>query len=297
MTHFRPISLCNVIYKIISKVLANRLKIVLPEIISEYQGAFVPGKLITDNVLVAYEVFHSIKNRRKGENGLCAVKLDMNKAYDRVEWDFLENMMTKLGFHQRWISMIMACVKIVNYRVYFNGTSTTNTFIPKRGLRQGDPLSPYLFLICAEGLSTLLSYAEARGDLQGVKKKDGSSFTWQSILAGRNTLKYGAIWRIGNGSLVNIWNDAWIPSSYNGKVLTPRGEMEDTIAWRYEKNGIYSVRSAYHVEWNAQLLEKRQADMIQESTSVQQKVWGKIWKLKIPGRWLHLVCGLFRLQL
>jgi hypothetical protein len=102
VSQFRPISLCNIVYKIISKMLAARLKLILPEIISPTQSVFVPRRLITDNILVAYVCVHKIKNKREAKSGLCAVKLDMHKAYDRVEWDFLRKIMIKLGFHIQW---------------------------------------------------------------------------------------------------------------------------------------------------------------------------------------------------
>jgi len=98
MMDFKPISLCNVIYKIISKVLANRLKAVLPHIISANQSSFIPGRLISDNILVANETLHSMQTRHWGKTGYVALKLDMNKTYDRVEWVFLDSVMQRMGF-------------------------------------------------------------------------------------------------------------------------------------------------------------------------------------------------------
>jgi len=163
----RPISLCNVVYKIASKVLASRLKVILPEIISPNQSAFIPGWLITDNILVAYELTHFLQNKRSGAEGFAALKLDMSKAYDRVEWHFLRRMMEKMGFDSRWINLIMQCVSTVSYKIKVNG-ELTEEIVPTRGLRQGDPLSPYLFLICAEGFSSLLNEAERAGNLEGI---------------------------------------------------------------------------------------------------------------------------------
>jgi hypothetical protein len=167
VSEFRPISLCNVFYEIISKTLANRLKIFLPTIISANQSDFIPGRLITDNVLVAYETLHSMHTKMWGKTGYMTLKLDMSKAYDRVEWAFLVEVMKKLGFADRWVELIMTCVTTVKYSVLINGEAT-GRICPSRGLRQGDPLSPYLFLLCTEALSAQLTKAERIGLLIGV---------------------------------------------------------------------------------------------------------------------------------
>ncbi|KAH9668523.1 reverse transcriptase domain-containing protein [Citrus sinensis] len=167
VTEFRPISLCNVVYRIIAKTIANRLKPTLSQIISPTQSAFIPNRLITDNVIIGYECLHKIRHSKSKRNGLVALKLDISKAYDRVEWYFLEQTMRKLGFSNQWISLIMRCITTVSYSVIINGVPRGLIF-PERGLRQGCPLSPYLFLLCAEVFSSLLSQAERNQQIKGL---------------------------------------------------------------------------------------------------------------------------------
>jgi hypothetical protein len=134
VSDYRPISLCNVFYKVISKVLANRLKKILLSIISPTQSAFLLERLITDNVLVAYETLHTMHARMKGKQGfMMAIKLDMSKTYDRVEWGFLEAVLEKLGFDRRWINLIMMCVTTMHYTILVNG-KPSGTIIPEKGI-------------------------------------------------------------------------------------------------------------------------------------------------------------------
>ncbi|KAM6564495.1 hypothetical protein CsatB_024493 [Cannabis sativa] len=168
ITQYRPISLCNVLYKLVSKSIVLRLQPFLPLVISEYQSAFMSQRLITDNVLIAFELLHSLKNRKRGSQGYAAIKLDMSKAFDRVEWNYIAQIMLKMGFGTIIVNLILRCLQSVSYSFLLNG-KVLGDLKPSRGIRQGDPLSPYLFLICAEGLSRLLQSKENNGSLYGLR--------------------------------------------------------------------------------------------------------------------------------
>ncbi|XP_010424289.1 PREDICTED: uncharacterized protein LOC104709359 [Camelina sativa] len=168
MTELRPISLCNVGYKIISKIMCQRLKKILPGLISETQSAFVSGRLISDNILIAQKMFHGLRTNPSCKRKFMAIKTYMSKAYDRVEWGFIEKLLYKMGFDARWIGWIMFCVSSVEYKVLLNG-QPNGLIIPERGLRQGDPLSPYLFILCTEVLIANIRKAEENKLITGIK--------------------------------------------------------------------------------------------------------------------------------
>lgn len=193
MKDLRPISLCNVSYKLISKVLANHLKKILPSIIEENQSAFVSGRLINDNILLSSEVFHFMRHNPAKKRGYMALKLDMSKAYNRIEWDFLCVVMLKMGFPSSWVDRVMICISSVTYSFLING-QPTDPIIPKRRLRQGDPIFPYLFLLCAEGLGGLLNQAHMENRLHGISVCRGAPsithlfFVDNSIIFARTNL-------------------------------------------------------------------------------------------------------------
>ena len=139
VANYKPINLTNLISTLVSKVLANRLKMILPNVILESQSAFVPNRLIANNTIVAFKVLHRMRNKRTGRKGQMAVKLDISKAYDQVEWDFLRHIMIKLGFDARWVKLAMETVCTTSYSVLING-EPKGYINPSRGIKQGDPL-------------------------------------------------------------------------------------------------------------------------------------------------------------
>ncbi|XP_026410193.1 uncharacterized protein LOC113305353 [Papaver somniferum] len=164
---YRPIGLRNLIYKILSKTLANRLKPFMNNIISQNQSAFIPKRSISDNIILANEAIYSVNHNDKVE-GTAAIKLDVSKAYDKLEWSFLEKVLRKMGLAENWIKLINQCVFTVSYSFLLNG-SPTNFFQLERGLRQGDPLSPYLHIICSEALSYYIDNLQRKDTLSDIK--------------------------------------------------------------------------------------------------------------------------------
>ncbi|XP_026429856.1 uncharacterized protein LOC113326320 [Papaver somniferum] len=167
VSQYKPLGLCNFIYKILSKTLANRLKPFMNNIISQNQSAFIPKRSISDNILLANEAIYSVNHNDKVE-GTASIKLDMSKAYDKLEWSFLEKVLRKMDLAENWIKLINQCVSTISYSVLLNG-SPTGFFQPERGLRQGDPLSPYIYIICVEDLSSYIDSLQRNETLKGIK--------------------------------------------------------------------------------------------------------------------------------
>ena len=176
VSHYRPISLCTTIYKTVTKILVHRLKPLLPSLISPMQSAFLAGRRGSNNVIIAQELIHSLKNR-KGREGFMVVKIDLEKAYDRLEWSFIKMVLDHFGFPPNIVNLIMSCVTSTSIAILFNGNKL-DSFHPSRGIRQGDPISPYLFLLCMEFLGAYISALHEEKRWDKIKaSRNGPSFS------------------------------------------------------------------------------------------------------------------------
>ena len=151
----------------------NPLKPLLNGLISPNQPVFVPNHLIQDSIILAQEAFHFLDSKKRGNKGSMALKLDLNEAYDRVEWDYLEVILRKMGLNEKWINLIIQYVSNVSYNFVVN-CSIVYSIRPERGLRQGAPLSPYLFLLVQDILFHMLAKVVRLKDISGIQLRRNS---------------------------------------------------------------------------------------------------------------------------
>lgn len=151
---FRPIALCNIIYKIISKVIASRLKPLLPLLISPEQSGYVEGRKIIYGIILTHEIIHSLKFHKMA--GML-LKIDLSKAFDKLSWMYIQKTLTSFGFLPIWIRWVMSLISSTFFSILVNRIPLT-PFQPTRGIRQGDPLSPFLFVLMAEGLGRIIKH-------------------------------------------------------------------------------------------------------------------------------------------
>ena len=165
---FRPISLSNVTYKIFSKVLCNRLKPILDKLIAPHQSAFLKGRLISDNIMLASDCLHQIHSSGKRRKKLAALKVDFSKAFDRLSWQFILACLQRMNFPIKWQRLVYQCISTVEYYIQLNG-QISFAISPSCGIRQGDPLSPYLYIIASNILSCMIHQSESQGLWKGIK--------------------------------------------------------------------------------------------------------------------------------
>jgi hypothetical protein len=191
---FRPISLLGCLYKIIAKVLTTRLASVIDKLVASTQSAFIKGRHLVDGVVVINEVVDLA--RRNGQSCLI-FKVDFEKAYDSVEWSFLDYMLDRFGFCAKWKEWIRACVFAGNMSVLINGSPSEEINI-QRGLKQGDPLAPFLFLLVAEGLGGLMKKAVDLNRFRGFRVGNGEVII-SHLQYADDTLC------VGEASIENLW--------------------------------------------------------------------------------------------
>uniref|UniRef100_A0A803PVB4 Reverse transcriptase n=1 Tax=Cannabis sativa TaxID=3483 RepID=A0A803PVB4_CANSA len=214
--------------EVLNMVLDSVQPRVLGDVISEEQSAFIPGRLITDNAMICFECLYAIKRHKRGRNGFLTYKADMAKAYDRVDWSFMRGMLIKLGFHPGWVGLLMHCTTSVSYAIHING-EIIGHISPSRGLRQEDPLSPFLFLVCAEGLTSLIKCDIGRGTISGLQcgrrgpRNSTSVENASGQLVNLRKSADGCRWRVGSGESIRIREDVWIPKDHVGQTYSFSG--------------------------------------------------------------------------
>ncbi|XP_074298006.1 uncharacterized protein LOC141628805 [Silene latifolia] len=258
---FRPISLCNVIMKVVTKCIANRLKGVMDDLVSPFQSAFVPNRSIADNIVIAQEILHVINHRSYGKKGMMALKADMSKAYDRLNWNFIRGVLSYLNLPDSMVHLIMSTIESVSYEILINGAPMENVE-PCCGIRQGDPLSPYIFALCTKDF---LSRPVGEG---GLGLLNIGCFN-QALLA------------------KSAWRILCDPGSLISKVIGPKLGIQDDILfqnrWKAPHASSWALKS---LVWASDLIYNNIAWTIGSSSRLN--AWKSKW---IEGYSLHDLCG------
>ena len=152
--NYRPLSLCNVGYKVVTKIIVARLRPYLDKLISPLQAAFVPGRKGINNAIIAQEIIHTL-SKKWGKVCYMALKIDLEKAYNKLEWNFIRDTLIRVHMPADLIDIIMSCISTVSTSLLFN-VEALDLIYPSRGIRQGNPLSPYLFILCMNFLAQLI---------------------------------------------------------------------------------------------------------------------------------------------
>lgn len=212
VSHYCLISLCNVTYKIISKLLANQLKVVIHKLISKSQSAFVLGQRIQDNIILVNEIMHTFKKKR-GRGGLMALKVDTEKAYDKVNWSFLMEIMRCCGFSQFWRHMIFQFISTPLFSILLNG-SPFGFFQSQRGLGKETPKLGWQVIKepkCLWIQAVKAKYLESSSFLEYQDKPD-VSWIWKGVERTRELVIHNLYWKVKSGKKTLIWNHPWVPN-------------------------------------------------------------------------------------
>eukprot|EP00253_Pinus_taeda_P031182 PITA_31182 len=291
---FRPIALCNVVYKIISKVVANRLKPLLPVLVLGEQSVYVEGRKILDNIIQAQEVVHSLTNKKQAS---MIMQLDISKAYDKVNWSYIKKVLIAFGFDHNWVRWVMALVTSSSFSILVNG-SPSEIFSPSRGLRQGDPLSPFILILMMEGLGWSIKRAKIIGKIKGLLlTENGQALTHQqfvddTMLQGVPTVKEASAYK----KILNLFALA-------SALLAPKGVLQQfrniqrNFLWGKEE----TRRKWTLVSWDKICRPKIHGGLGLDDQEILNKVlvaklwwrwvqnpetqWANIWKEKYASSW------------
>ncbi|GJY38702.1 putative RNA-directed DNA polymerase, eukaryota, reverse transcriptase zinc-binding domain protein [Tanacetum coccineum] len=252
---YRPISLIGIQYKIIVKILANRLSKVIDSIISQEQSAFISGRQILDGPLILSEIIDWYKKRNKK---LLLFKVDFEKAFDSVSWRYLDHVMCMLGFGVKWRNWIKSCLYSARSFILINGSPTLE-FSLKRGLRQGDPLSPFLFIIIMEGLHIALRDAMAANLLHGVKLGP-SNFRLSYLFYADDVIIVSEWDHRDMDNIICVLHVFYMASglkiNINKSNLFGVGVSSDEVAIMAANSGAYPISLAKLSGWKAHLSSK-----------------------------------------